>query len=54
MTEGKSSKKPAKTLLALNPKEEAEFQKKVQQAKKRPQKVRCVTMWRECKSLTNI
>ncbi|KAK7169355.1 hypothetical protein R3I93_005357 [Phoxinus phoxinus] len=38
MTEGKSSEKPAKTLLALNPKEEAEFRKKVQQVKKRPQK----------------
>nr|AAM34644.1 Nopp34 nucleolar phosphoprotein-like protein [Danio rerio] len=37
MTEGKSSDKPAKRLLALNPKEDAEFQKKVQQVKKRPQ-----------------
>ncbi|XP_051761048.1 MKI67 FHA domain-interacting nucleolar phosphoprotein [Ctenopharyngodon idella] len=37
MTEGTSSGKPAKNLLALNPKEDAEFQKKVQQVKKRPQ-----------------
>ncbi|XP_016375803.1 MKI67 FHA domain-interacting nucleolar phosphoprotein-like isoform X2 [Sinocyclocheilus rhinocerous] len=36
MTEGKSSEKPAKTLLALNPKDDAAFQKKVQQVKKRP------------------
>uniref|UniRef100_A0A671TDS2 MKI67 FHA domain-interacting nucleolar phosphoprotein n=1 Tax=Sinocyclocheilus anshuiensis TaxID=1608454 RepID=A0A671TDS2_9TELE len=36
MTEGKSSEKPAKNLLALNPREEAEFQKKVQQVKNRP------------------
>ncbi|XP_016094347.1 MKI67 FHA domain-interacting nucleolar phosphoprotein [Sinocyclocheilus grahami] len=36
MTEGKSSEKPAKNLLALNLKEEAEFQKKVQQVKNRP------------------
>ncbi|XP_059418305.1 MKI67 FHA domain-interacting nucleolar phosphoprotein [Carassius carassius] len=36
MTEGKSPEKPAKNLLALNPKEDAEFQKKVQQVKKRP------------------
>lgn len=37
MTEGKTAEKPAKNLLALNPKEDAEFQKKVQQVKKRPQ-----------------
>ncbi|XP_067301193.1 MKI67 FHA domain-interacting nucleolar phosphoprotein [Pseudorasbora parva] len=37
MTEGKLSEKPAKNLLALNPNEDAEFQKKVQQVKKRPQ-----------------
>ncbi|TRY84839.1 hypothetical protein DNTS_002282 [Danionella cerebrum] len=43
MTEGKSSKKPAKNLLALNPKEEADFQKKVQQVKKRPQTGRSLT-----------
>uniref|UniRef100_A0A671MD70 Nucleolar protein interacting with the FHA domain of MKI67 n=1 Tax=Sinocyclocheilus anshuiensis TaxID=1608454 RepID=A0A671MD70_9TELE len=36
MIEGKSSEKPAKNLLALNPKEDAEFQKTVQQVKKRP------------------
>ncbi|XP_043103994.1 MKI67 FHA domain-interacting nucleolar phosphoprotein [Puntigrus tetrazona] len=36
MTEGKSSEKPAKSLLSLNPKEEAEFRKKVQQVKNRP------------------
>ncbi|XP_073702295.1 MKI67 FHA domain-interacting nucleolar phosphoprotein [Garra rufa] len=36
MTEGKLSKKPAKKLLSLNPNEDAEFQKKVQQVKKRP------------------
>lgn len=39
MTEGKSPEKPAKNLLALNPKEDAEFQKKVQQVKKRPKTV---------------
>lgn len=44
MTEGKSSEKPAKNLLALNPKEEAEFQKKVQQVKNRPKKVWRLTM----------
>ncbi|KAJ8351631.1 hypothetical protein SKAU_G00231070 [Synaphobranchus kaupii] len=39
MTEGQSpSAKPAKNLLALNPKEEAEFKKKVQEVKTRPQK----------------
>ncbi|XP_026073491.1 MKI67 FHA domain-interacting nucleolar phosphoprotein-like [Carassius auratus] len=36
MTEGKSPEKPAKNLLALNPTEDAEFQKKIQQVKKRP------------------
>lgn len=36
MTEGKSSKKPQKPLLALNPQEDAEFQKKIQQVKARP------------------
>lgn len=36
MTEGKSPEMPAKTLLALNPNEEAEFKKKVQQVKNRP------------------
>ncbi|XP_042587589.1 MKI67 FHA domain-interacting nucleolar phosphoprotein-like [Cyprinus carpio] len=43
MTEGKSSEKPAKNLLALNPKEEAEFQKKVQQVKNRPKKVQSLS-----------
>ncbi|KAM3862175.1 MKI67 FHA domain-interacting nucleolar phosphoprotein [Diretmus argenteus] len=39
MTEGKAAAaKPAKDLLALNPKEEAEFRKKVQEVKKRPRK----------------
>ncbi|KAJ8282596.1 hypothetical protein COCON_G00051150 [Conger conger] len=39
MTEGKSpSAKPAKSLLALNPSEEAEFKKKVQAVKTRPKK----------------
>lgn len=39
MTEGKSpSAKPAKNLLALNPKEETEFKKKVQEVKTRPKK----------------
>ncbi|ROL52315.1 MKI67 FHA domain-interacting nucleolar phosphoprotein [Anabarilius grahami] len=37
MTEGTSSREPAKKLLALNPKEDAEFKKKVQQVKKRAQ-----------------
>ncbi|RXN31370.1 MKI67 FHA domain-interacting nucleolar phospho [Labeo rohita] len=36
MTEGKPSKKSAKSLLSLNPKEDAEFRKKVQQVKKGP------------------
>lgn len=41
MTEGKSeTSKKAKTLLALNPSDDAEFQKKVQQVKKRKKKVR--------------
>ncbi|KAG9349098.1 hypothetical protein JZ751_029418 [Albula glossodonta] len=39
----KSSTKPAKTLLALNPKEEAEFKKKVQEVKKRPKKHESLT-----------
>ncbi|XP_051567097.1 MKI67 FHA domain-interacting nucleolar phosphoprotein [Myxocyprinus asiaticus] len=43
MTEGKSSKKSAKNLLALNPKEDAEFQKKVQQVKKRPNTAQSLT-----------
>ncbi|XP_071761122.1 MKI67 FHA domain-interacting nucleolar phosphoprotein [Centroberyx gerrardi] len=41
MTEGKAAAagvNPAKELLALNPKEEAEFKKKVQEVKKRPGK----------------
>ncbi|XP_010878052.2 MKI67 FHA domain-interacting nucleolar phosphoprotein [Esox lucius] len=40
MTETKApaASKPAKALLALNPKEDAEFKKKVQEAKKRPNK----------------
>lgn len=39
MTEGKApaTAKPAKALLALNPKEEAEFKKKVQEVKKKPE-----------------
>ncbi|KAM6985629.1 MKI67 FHA domain-interacting nucleolar phosphoprotein [Aplochiton taeniatus] len=42
MTEGQkmTTSKPAKQLLALNPKEEVEFKKKVQEAKKRPTKDR--------------
>ncbi len=47
MTEGKSPEKPAKNLLALNPEEEAEFQKKVQQVKNRPKTVWWLTMWLE-------
>ncbi|XP_051564141.1 MKI67 FHA domain-interacting nucleolar phosphoprotein-like [Myxocyprinus asiaticus] len=43
MTEGKTSEKPAKNLLALNPKEDAEFQKKVQQVKKRPKTAQSLT-----------
>ncbi|XP_056145453.1 MKI67 FHA domain-interacting nucleolar phosphoprotein [Lampris incognitus] len=40
MTEGKgtTSTQPAKQLLALNPKEEADFKRKVQEVKKRPSK----------------
>lgn len=44
MTEGKSSNKPQKSLLALNPQEDAEFQKKIQQVKARPKTVRYVNM----------
>lgn len=43
MTESKAetAAKPAKELLALNPKQESEFKKKVQEAKKnKPGKVR--------------
>ncbi len=47
MTEGKLPEKPAKNLLALNPEEEAEFQKKVQQVKNRPKTVWWLTMWLE-------
>lgn len=36
MTEGKKSSKSSPKLLALNPAEDAEFQKKIQQAKSRP------------------
>ncbi|XP_036401658.1 MKI67 FHA domain-interacting nucleolar phosphoprotein [Megalops cyprinoides] len=44
MTEGKSAAaKPAKNLLALNPSEEAEFKKKVQEVKKRPKKGESLT-----------
>ncbi|XP_026888105.2 MKI67 FHA domain-interacting nucleolar phosphoprotein [Electrophorus electricus] len=39
MTEGKKTSKPAKRLLALNPSEDAEFQKRVQQVKKRQKTV---------------
>ena len=35
MTEGKKSSKSSQKLLALNPSEDAEFQKKVQQVKKK-------------------
>ncbi|KAM4609273.1 MKI67 FHA domain-interacting nucleolar phosphoprotein [Polymixia lowei] len=40
MTEGKApaTSKPAKELLALNPQEDVEFKKKVQEVKKRPNK----------------
>ncbi len=47
MTEGKSPEMPAKNLLALNPNEEAEFKKKVQQVKNRPKTVWRLTMWLE-------
>lgn len=43
MTEGKLSDKPQKSLLALNPQDDAEFQKKVQQVKARPKTTQSMT-----------
>lgn len=50
MTETKApaATKPNKALLALNPKEEAEFKKKVQEVKKRPNKVSFPKRMRLC------
>ncbi|XP_056611183.1 MKI67 FHA domain-interacting nucleolar phosphoprotein [Triplophysa dalaica] len=43
MTEGKSSIKSQKSLLALNPEEDAEFQKKIRQVKGRPKTAQSMT-----------
>ncbi|KAA0715568.1 MKI67 FHA domain-interacting nucleolar phosphoprotein [Triplophysa tibetana] len=43
MTEGKSSIKTQKSLLALNPEEDAEFQKKIREVKGRPKTAQSMT-----------